>query len=241
MDILVFGDSDTSGRFTGGTPWPELLTSELDALGLGPVSIQQSAFSPVPANSAEFAAKKVRQLNPDVAILIVASFPFTAKFVWLRVERVFGKRAGRWYKRLEDGFDGSTRGKGGGRDTVNRLARWTVPKVLGRAGYSSREQVTAHYRQTFQALAQFEDTRLVVFSYPGLAASTSNAWATKQRAVFFKELKAAAEEKRLPWVDGIEIFSGRAREEVMADGFHFNQAGHRIIADALRGVIVATE
>ena len=237
VEILVFGDSDTSGRHTGGAPWPELLTADLVDAGRGPVNVRFSSFSPVPANSAEFAARKVGETKPDIAILVVASFPFTARFVRLRVERLFGKRAGRWYKRLEDNFDTSTRGKSGGRDHLNRVARRVVPKVVGSGAYSTREKVTANYVETLRALSRFEDTDVVVFSYPGMAASTNTPWAVKQRKLFFAEMKAAASQQRMPWVDGVEIFAGHAREDVMADGFHFNQAGHRIIADALLAAV----
>lgn len=238
MDILVFGDSDSEGRRAGGTPWPELLRAALDETGGGPVTIHSLAFSPVPSNSAEYAEKKVRQLAPDTVILVVASFPFVAKFVWLRVERLFGKRAGAWYKRIEDSFDSGTRGKGGGRDSVNRLARRVAPKVVGRSAYSSRKAVSANYRETFRALSRLEDVGVVLFGYPGMSEAASGRTATKERKIFFAEMKAAAAEHRFAWIDGVEIFSGHPREAVMADAFHFNPVGHAIIAAAVTEAVL---
>lgn len=232
MKILVLGDSDTSGRQIGGEPWPELLRSDLQA-GRGPVELVSVAFSPASPNAAAYCEKKVLEHKPDAVVLVIASFPFVAKFVWLRVEHLLGKRAGRWYKRIEDRFDSSTRGGGSVGKAANRTGRALVPRVLGRSSYASRAEVTKNYLETFRVLSRFEDTEVVLFGYPGISRAAGTTDATKQRKIFFAAVQAAAREHRFAWVDGIDLFTGHAREELMADDFHLNEFAHAMIANAV--------
>ncbi len=140
MKLLVLGDSDTAGSHIDGEPWPALLRSRLESRG-GVVDFAAVAFSPASQNAAAYCEKKIREHEPDTVVLVVASFPFVAKFVWLRVEHLFGKRAGRWYKRMEDEFAALTHGQGTASKVANKTGRALVPRILGRASYASRAEV----------------------------------------------------------------------------------------------------
>lgn len=233
MKILVLGDSDSAGRHTDGAPWPELLRQSLEASPGTTVTIESAAFSPVSPNGGDYCERKAREAQPDAVVLLVASFPFVAGFVWLRVERLFGKRAGRWYKKLEDGFDSGTKGRGQGRDTLNRLARKVIQRLVGRMPYASRQTVTANYQDAFRALSRLEDVEVVLFGYPGMSEAANRGKAPAERKRFFADMREAARAHHFRWVDGMELFSGIERDDVMADPFHFNARGHGIIARAV--------
>jgi lysophospholipase L1-like esterase len=181
----------------------------------------------------------VRQHQPDVVVLLLGSFGFTAKFIWLRVKQLFGERAGRWYKAIEDSFDNNTRDKNAGRDRINRAAHWTVPKVLPGKSLSSRTAVTRTYREVFLTLSQFEDAQLIIMSYPGFGAHARQGNAPQQRRLFFADMEAAASEHHIAWVDGVKAFEGVDRQSVKSDELHFNAAGHAVMARAVEEAILA--
>jgi len=238
VNVLVLGDSDSSGEFSDGTPWPVLVEQRLAAASEQPSKVTTLAFSPLGAGSPDYAVRKVREHSPDAVIIAVGSFWFTAKFVWLRVEHVFGKRAGRWYQELEHGFERRTAGKGGLAGRANSAARWLVPRILGKSAYSSREAITENYRKLFDRLAQVEDVDVVVMSYPGMGAHAREGDGPRQRGLFFADIRAAADAHRFSWVDGVEVFATAAPGTINHDGLHFGKAGHELIATAIEGALL---
>jgi lysophospholipase L1-like esterase len=239
MKVLVLGDSDSEGRFLKGTTWPELLKTSLEARLESPVEIASVGFSAVTSTAPAYAEKRVNQHQPDVVVLLLGSFGFTAKFSWLRVKQVFGERAGRWYKAIEDSFDDNTRDKNAGRDRLNRAAHWVVPKVLPGKSLSTRAAVTRVYQEVFLALSRFEDAELIIMSYPGFGAHARQGDAPRQRKLFFADMQAAAREHHIAWVDGVKAFEGVDRQSVKSDELHFNSAGHEVMARAVEEAIVA--
>ena len=239
MKILVLGDSDMSGRFSDGVTWPALLGESLEAAGYSDVAMTMTPFSAATASAKGYAERKIAESSPDLVLLVLGSFPFTAKFVWLRIERLLGKRAGRWYKAIEDSFDDSTRQRSAGRGSINRAAHWLVPKVVGAAPFCSREELTKNYRDIFRSLARAEDARIIIMSYPGLGAHARKGNAPAERAVFFAELQEAAREHHFTWLDGVEVFAGAAGT-LKTDQLHFNADGHRLMAAAIHNAVTET-
>ena len=232
MNILVLGDSDISGRFSEGVTWPRLLAESLKGDGNTEAVVTAIPFSAASPSAADYARKKVAEVSPELVIMVLGSYPFTAKFVWLRMERMLGKRAGNWYKALEDGFEDRTRDRSGGRDLLNRVARRVVPAVMRPLAFCSRDELTANYRKVFGALAQFEDMRIIIMSYPGLGAHARTGNAPQERTVFFAAMREAARGHRFSWVDGVRIFAGSSGT-LKRDQLHFNADGHRLMAAAI--------
>ncbi|MGE0601128.1 MAG: SGNH/GDSL hydrolase family protein [Dehalococcoidia bacterium] len=240
MQILVLGDSDTSGAYTGGTSWPQILQQDL-ASELGTdVSVRSVGFSALPENAFEFAEKKVGEASPDVTVLVLGSFAFTSGFVWLRVQKLFGKRAGRWYRRWEERFDDATRDDGGRPRRANLSARWLVRHVIGTSTYSTREKVTENYRKVFRALSRFEDMDVVIFAYPGIGEHARKGKGPALRKKFFADLRSVADDYHFRWVDGAAAFAGLDFAELRLDDLHFTPFGHGILANAVKEAVHAT-
>lgn len=233
MQVLVLGDSDSSGRHTGGVSWPGLLEASLAESSGGPVSVTSVGFSVVPDDAHVFAEKKMAQLKPDAVVLVLGSFGFTAGFVWLRVQQLFGKRAGRWYRRIEERFDDSTRAETGRLRWHNRLGRSIVRRVIGTKSFSTREKVTQNYIAVFRTLSRFEDSEVVILAYPGLGTHATEGKGPELRKLFFADMRAAAEEHHFAWVDGVKVFEGTNASEVKVDDLHFSAAGHGLMAAAV--------
>ncbi|MGE3074692.1 MAG: SGNH/GDSL hydrolase family protein [Dehalococcoidia bacterium] len=239
MQILVLGDSDSAGMLTGGASWPQILERDLsDELG-SPVSVRSVGFSAMPENAFEFAEKKVREASPDVTVVVLGSFGFTAGFVWLRVQKLFGKRAGRWYRRWEERFDGATRDDGGRPGRVNVSGRWLVRHLIGTGTYSTREKITENYLKVFRVLSRFEDMQFVIFAYPGIGEHARQGKGPALRKKFFGDLRAVAEDYHFRWVDGAAAFAGMDFAELRLDDLHFNPRGHAILANAVKDAVLA--
>lgn len=240
MKVLVLGDSDSAGTFNGGITWTKLVEASLS--DGEPVSVRSVAFSAVPAGAAAFAERKVRELSPDVVILLVGGFGFTFGFVELRIQRLFGKRAAAWSKRVESGFDARTRRPAEAPNRLNKFGRGLVRRVIGTEPLTTREQLTTNFREVFQALARLEDTDVIALTYPGIGHHAHRRHARVERRRFFADLKRSAETHHFVWVSTEGMFDDLPDWHSYAvDELHFNQLGHERIAelalDALRRMV----
>lgn len=239
MKILVLGDSDTSGRFSGGRSWPQLLLSMLEAERKEHVELTSVGLSVVNESGAPYVARRVEEVNPDVVVLVLGSLGFTAKFTWLGVQRVFGKRAGRWYRRIEEGFDAGTRDGTGKPQRINVAARWFATRFVPKRAYSTRPIVTERYREIFRTLSRSEDMQVVIMGYPGTGRHARIGNAPRERALFFAELQGVAEGLHFRWVDTTALFSDHLERATKVDDLHFNSEGHERIASAIGKAIRA--
>ncbi len=242
MNILAFGNSDSTGAFTGGRVWSEIAREQLEARSGEAVGMTNLPFSVIAPTAVAFAERKVKELSPDLVVLLVGSFAFTAGFTWVRVRRLFGERVGRWYREAEERFEQGTRGKGTNRDHLNTVARRVIRRLVGTQPMATREQVTEAYRGVLQALAQRENIPVVLITYPGRGAHARSKKAIAQRRIFFRDLKVIADAHRFAWIDGKELFDSRAPGETVlfGDGLHFNAAGHQLLGEALVAAVAAT-
>ncbi|MEO8541396.1 MAG: SGNH/GDSL hydrolase family protein [bacterium] len=234
MRILVLGDSDSAGDHTGGSNWPDFVRDGLHATGIPDVTFDSVRFTAVPANAPAYATRKVSELAPDVVILPVSAWPFTHKLVEYRVQRLFGKRAARWYQRWEHRFDNATRKPGSSPSGVNQAARSALRRLIGTSSQMGANELADHYREVFRALARFEDTQVVAMMYPGVTRASLSPRVAAMRVRFANEMRAAAEVHRFGWVDGASVFPAGVDIRTFAlDDLHFNEAGHRLIANAM--------
>lgn len=242
MKVLVLGDSDSSGSFTGERTWTDGVREGLQAGQAGEVTLESITFSALPPTAASYAERKLHQLEPDLVIMPVGSFLFTAGFVWVRVRRLLGDRAGRWYRAMEERWDSQTRDRGHVRGALNRYSRTAVRLIVGTQPLSTREAITQSYRDIFRTIAKFENVHVLVFSYPGVGEHARKGKAPLARRRFFPDVRAAAESHHYAWLEGAEIFAGVDYSELtkFQDGLHFNQKGHQMIADAVLGAIART-
>ncbi len=232
MKILVLSNSDTVGAMAAGPTWTERVRDTRPASDL-PVTLTTMFFAPVGAGAASYVARKVVAGAADLVLVPIGTYAFTVGFVSKRVERLFGTRVAARYRRLERGFDQSTRGRGGVRSRLNGLARTFARRVIGTAPLATVSEVSNTYEQIFGSLARLEQALVVVVTYPpegGLGRRHLD-----ERRQCFKQLREAANRHHFAWVDGTEAVASLApgEEAVTPDGFHLSPAGHRAMAEAV--------
>ncbi|MEX0784156.1 MAG: hypothetical protein WD557_16055 [Dehalococcoidia bacterium] len=232
MKLLVLGNSDTRGVFSGGQTWSQVVADGLAEHRGEPVEVREIGFTVLGPSAAPYAERKVREFEPDLVILPVGTFAFTIGFVWKRVARLFGTRAGRWYKRMEDSFDGATRAKGPARDSLNRGVRATVRRVVGTQPLGSQQEVTAGYRDVIATLARFESAQVVLVAHAARGQHHHRPGAMVRRAAFLADVERAGREHHFTWVNGDEAYANESDADVKTrDGFHQSQAGHRLLGE----------
>jgi lysophospholipase L1-like esterase len=238
VDVLILGDSNTTG-VRGGPPWPELVRDSLERKLSQPVTLRSSRLWVTGPQAAGFVKKQLAEGHPDVVIVAVGTYVFTARTVENRVRRLFGNRAARWYKSLERSFERRTAGKSAGRDRANRASRRVLRHVIGAAPFANREDVAAGYEAVFRTLARGEHIDVIVMTYPGGGAHSQTAEARRERALFFPPVRAAADGHRFSWVDGAEVFAGTADLAALhVDDVHYGQEGQAMFARAMESAIL---
>lgn len=233
VEVLVLGDSDSSGAFNKGVSWLQLIEGSLP--GGEPSTVRSIGFSPIPAGAAAFAERKVRELHPDVVIVMVGAYGFTFGFVELRVQRLLGQRAARLSKRLESSFDARTRKPGGPPSRLNKLGRRFARTVIGTECLSTRQQLTENFKEIFRTLARLENTAVIALTYPGIGDHAHKGKVSALRRGFFADLKVAAETHHITWVSLENLFDDLPDWRAYAvDELHFNQFGHERVAEKVR-------
>jgi lysophospholipase L1-like esterase len=229
MEIVVLGDSDSSGEHTGGTSWVHLLGADLRQSGID-ANVRSIGFSAVPVSAPDYAERRVGELKPDVVIVMVGAWGFTYTMVQLQVEALFGARVKGWYVWLEHRFESRTRTPAVEPPMLNRFARKAVRQLIGARAQISREQLTERYREVFRRLARFEDTDVIAMTYQGIGDHVEVGNMPAQRRRFFAEVRRAAEEHHYGWVHEPELFADLPNwRDYAIDELHFNVLGHRRI------------
>ena len=235
MRVLVLGDSDSSGAFRPGVTWSNVFREQLGERLGHEVELTEVRFGVLSPTAASQAEARVRDLEPDLVILPVSAYLFGMGFVWKRVERLFGKRPARWYRKLEARFDSSTRGRGSARDRANRAARRAIRRLVGVQPLATRGETERAYIGVLDALTRVEDVQLLVFCYGERTAYNQVPAVAEQRRWFLAVIAEAAAAHRVRFVDGGEAYSGVPLDVPLttADGLHNNDLGHQLLGKFL--------
>jgi hypothetical protein len=240
MRILVLGNSDTNASFSGGEAWTEVAREAIASADAG-TTLTELPFSALGAGAPNYAERKLREVQPDVVILPLGTFAFTVGFVWVRVRSLFGERAARWYKRLEDDFERRTRKPGDVGSLLNRGARRAVRALIGTQPLTTREALTESYRQILRATARVEDVDVVIVAYPiEVGRFVVRGDTARERRRFLEDVAAEAAAHRYRLLDSDGVFSGPGALIVptTADGFHLNAQAHRLLGEALAEMLL---
>ena len=240
MKVLALGNSDSRGDRITGRTWSDIARHDLGARLASPLVFENIPYSVIGPTAVAYAERKLAEAEPDVVVLPLGSYLFTAGFTWVRVQRLFGQRAGRWYRRIEERFDRETRERGSVGDGVNRFARVVLRRVVGTQPMATREQVVAAYGDLFRTLSRREEMSVVIVTYPGRGEHARSKRAIRERALFFPEVEALARRHHFGWVDGERAFAAAPPGEVIhrVDGLHFNDYGHELLGKAVVAAIL---
>lgn len=179
MKVLVLGDSATLGKgiTNQAERWPLLLPAEVERLSGEPCEVVDSTFYAANSEAPAYAASRAAQAKPDIIVLIVGAYGFRLRSVHAKVQRRFGKRAGRfvrWVEEKSEGTGGITvqprwrqRAFSGGRALAHRL--------IGTEPLTTPEEAYAIYKNTFSLLARQEGVRIITARYSRPDALVGNA------------------------------------------------------------------
>jgi hypothetical protein len=243
MKLLVLGNSDTSAAFSGGRSWAELVREGLERELSEPIEYEHLVFGPFGRQSPALAEELVRDSEADVVILPLGDFAFTTGFVWKRVESLFGRRAGRSYRRREQQFDAATRGGRRMRTALNGLARRWARRLVGTQPLMSVEQASSCYEAVVRAIARVEQAHVVLVGYPTAGPPHEKPRLDRERERFHARVREVAARHRYQWVAANDAVAHlpSATDVFTPDGFHMNQLGHQLLgAHVLREIVAAT-
>ena len=233
MKVLVLGDSDSGSAIAGRGTWSAVLREQLETRLGQAVELTEMRLGPLSPTAATRAESRVRELEPDLVILPVSAYLFGMGFVWKRVERLFGKRAARWYRRLEASFESTTRARGNARERLNRIARVAIRSAVGVQPLATRDETRRAYVAVIEALTRVEDIHLLAFCYGSRTAYNRVPAVAAERRLFIADMAATAAAHRVPFLDGEDAFANVPLDVPVttADGLHSNGLGHGILGD----------
>ena len=246
VKILVLGNSDTAGTVAGAKTWPRVAADLVSAQGLAVTELNDVSFSAVGGRAAEFAERKVRELEPDLVILPIGTFAYTVGFVWVQVRERFGVRAATLYRRLEQSFERRTGSRSGGSRSpaklaVNHAGRRFVRAIIGARPLTTQEELTENYRQILRAVARIEAVEVLVVGYPMESGPLAKKKLTTpaRRLRFNADIREEAEAHHYRMLIADDVFAGHPDGNLITpDGFHLNAAGHRVLGEAAAVVIM---
>lgn len=173
------------------------------------VELEHKRFVPTGSRAAEIAVDSVTKYQPDLVLLTVGNYVFSVRFVWLRVRRLFGRRAGRWFRNMEEKINAATYDRGHFRGQVNASLRRIAHLLIGGDTVTTREECEAVYEETFKQLARFEDVQVAAYTYAGRRNAFRNAREIAERAAFVGSIRSLAEERHFLFIDTVPAFSDR--------------------------------
>lgn len=222
MKILVLGDSSSSGTLSDGPPWTEVMRDLLAEEFGESIEIEQKIFVATGEKAAGIAAIAVAEHEPDLVVLTVGNYVFTAPFVWLRVRRLFGRRVGYWFRDIEQSINSATYEKGRVRQRVNRALRAVAHRVIGAETITTREESARTLDETFQQLARAEDVQVVVVADPGIRKIFRDPRQEERRKFYNVDVKASAEARHFLFVDTTPAFVDKedGTRFIQSDGLH---------------------
>ena len=239
LRMLVLGHSDSDGTRLAdpADSWPQAVAREIPGL-----SIELTHRILFPGRSAaRFVENELAASTPDIAVVAVSSFSAAFEFVSNRLREVVGERAARAAIRLEHlagDLSVSNQRLHGATIAPRRAAR----RLLGTRPASTVESALQSYRDVFQRLARDESVHTIVLGGAGYALhhERMNPRMKSVTERFDAELRSAAEDHHFDWVSHAGVMGGRGAKErfIMSDGIHTDEAGQRLVADAVIPLIV---
>jgi hypothetical protein len=204
MKVLVLGDSGSAGIANKGASMTTVFCDQLAAASEDPVSMEHATFIATGERAIDRAKGRVEEHRPDLVIMVVGPYLFTTKFVWIRVERLFGKRVGGWFRTSERQFNSRARRSGRVLQRVNATAKKLAGKVIGGDTITTREESADVVRGTLRMLASHEGQQVVVLAYPLRKGYLANDRQIADRWAYMADVRSAAEQHHFLFLDGTD-------------------------------------
>ncbi|MCC6386118.1 MAG: SGNH/GDSL hydrolase family protein [Dehalococcoidia bacterium] len=239
MKVLVLGNSDTAGLFSAGERWPSVMAAGLRVRSGDDVTLFERGFWALDATAPAKAVERAQECDADVVVLPLGSFAFTVGFVWVRVRRLFGERAGRRFRAAERGFDDRTRQRGGVRTWTNGIARRAARRLIGVEALHTARETAEAYVAVLRALSRLEAVDVMLVEYPAeRGPGVVGGDIANRRREFMAAVRTAADAHRYPLLPCADTL-GEGNEFVTPDGYHLSSAGHARLGTAVAEAIHA--
>lgn len=239
MRISVLGNSDTTGMLLGrgARTWPAILEERLARVVAEPVRVDSWRFAPYRPGAVPHALDLVKDAQPDLVVLTLASYWCAFGTVRARVEHLFGRRAAMAFGRGERAY--SRRIEGGvhtgkpRRSVVRRSAR----RLVGTRTLMTHSQFVEVYAALIRELALQEPLQVVVLADHHYTPDVHRMIPGLARAI--REIENAIRpivvERELLWGDLEDAISAGGRRDAMilSDGVHMTKEAHERVATAL--------
>lgn len=244
MQILVLGNSDTRGDFAAGQTWPWVAASVVEAAIGEPVTVTERGFAATRPEAPAYAETVARELRPDVVVVPLGTFAFTVGFTWVRVQRLFGKRVARWYRKSEAAIDQHTRDAARQPNRLGAAARTIMRRTVGTQPMTSWSALAGNYVDVIRALARVEDVDVLLVAYPPeRGSSVTNRRAADQRLRFLAAVGEEASRRHYTLVDSRSAYLDAPDPGKLytPDGFHSSLAGHVVLGRLVGEAILQME
>lgn len=245
MRISVLGNSDTTGMLLapGARVWPALLEERLRESVSEPVVVDSWRFAPYRPGAVRHALDLVKNAQPDVVVLTLASYWCAFGTVRASVEQRFGRRAAMLYSRGEHAYsrhvEGDVQPGKPGRMIGRRLAR----RLAGTGTVMSFPQFIDVYASLIRELSQQEQLQVVVLGDHHYTPYIHRMIPSLAGAIVGIEhaIRPLVAERELCWGDLEQAISagGRREEMILSDGVHMTEEAHERVARALLPVFEA--
>ncbi len=231
----MLGESESLGSQTGGVSWATVMRDRMAAELNAPVEFVHTTFIPTGERAAGIAARRVEEHKPDLVVVPVGIFPYLLGFVWLKVERLFGQRAGHWFQLLEETVNDTTYGKGTIRRRFNTGLRMVARAVIGTDSLTTREESARVMVETFRELAKAEDLEVAALPYGHGRGSPPGTRDETERDLYYSEVRAAAGERHFLWIDTVADLAAYAKAHHLdqSDGVHGTVETHTFMGEAV--------
>lgn len=247
MKILILGHSDSIGMALADPSqgWGNRLLADVEArTGVKPDSLH-IRYYPWADHDGAYLEKTLAQGPFDAVVIGTTKVAFTIYAAHNRVRRVFGNRAGDWFKARVSQFDRKTlwQQEPGAKRSLNQLAHRVGRGVIGQAPDTSMEAVAESYLRTFARLARLEDTHVVISTAPPLPSDPLRRRPKLEREVerFRLAIREEAKRRSFTHFDPATLLPppGAHRDALFIDPVHKTAALHAQMAERLASLVVA--
>ena len=242
LRMLVLGHSDSDGTRLAdpADSWPQVVAREMPAVAGLSIELTHRILFPGGRALARVESALATS-TPDIVAVAPFSYSASFEFVSVRLREALGERMARMIlpaERVAARWSSSAARVHAAAVVPRRVAR----RVIGTRPNLSVAAALQSYAEVFQRLAREEEIQVIVVSSAGFSLyhERMNPRMKAITARFAVEHRRAAEEHRFDWLAFDELLGGRGAKEpyFLTDGVHTDEAGQRLVADAVIPLIV---
>jgi len=234
--ILILGQSNTRGvqLVDERETWPNLLANALPEVLGGPVSLTVRPFFAHAPGALAYLEREVVKHEPDIAFLMLTTFPFTSPVIEPAVRRRFGDRVGNLFSRSVNRFDGATRHRSPLVQRLNRATRSVMVRLLRARPVTTYPVAMEGTVAAMEALSRREELQVLAFhgfvKLPAERRGRESKVAAESHR-FLNEARREAERLHIAFLNMQDLPETKADGLFFPDCVHVTAQAHRLVAE----------